>query len=159
NLRHNSGTDRLATFADSETDAFVHRDRLRQLDHDPGIVARHAHFSPAQQIRRAGHVGCAEVELWPVTAEERRVATTFLFAQHVNFGFELRVWGNRTRLGQNLAALNFFALHTAEQATDVVAGLSGIERLIEHLDARAGRALRSSFEADDIDRVTDLHDA
>src|SRR4029453_7745828 len=101
----------------------------------------------------------AEVKLWPVTAEKRRVATTFLFAQHVHLGFKLRVRRDRTRLCQHLTALNIFTLHTAEQATDVVTGLSLIERLVEHFDARAGRRLWCCFEADDIDRVADFHDA
>ena len=107
----------------------------------PGVVARHAHFGAAEQVRRAGHVRRAEVELRTVAAEERRVTATFFFRQHVHFGFELRVRGDRTRLGQHLTALNVFTLHTTEQATDVVAGLALIERLVEHFDARAGRAL------------------
>src|SRR5262249_31589767 len=152
-------TDRLATLADSETNAFVHGDRLRQLNRDPRVVARHAHFSTAEQVRRTRDVRRAEVELWAVAAEERRVTTTFLFAQHVHFGFELRVRRDRTRLGQNLTALDFFALHTTEQAANVVASLTLIERFVEHFNAGASCALRSGFEADDVDRVAHLHNA
>src|SRR4051812_38163544 len=80
NLRHNARTNRLTAFADSKANAFVHSDWLRQLDLNPGIIARHAHFCAAEQVCRAGHVCRAEVELWTVTAEERRVSSTFLFA-------------------------------------------------------------------------------
>src|SRR5258705_9975997 len=159
NLRNYSRSDRLAALADSKPDAFVHGDRLRQFDRNPRVVTRHAHFCAAQQIRRAGNVRRAEVKLRPVSAEKRRMAATFLFAQDVNLGFELRVRRDRAWLRQHLPALNFFALHTTQQAANVVAGLSLIERLVEHFDARAGRRLRGGFQANDIDRVADLDDA
>src|SRR6476646_10407656 len=112
NLCYDSRPDRLTAFADSEANAFVHGDRLRQFDSDPSIIAGHAHFRAAQQVGRTRNIRRAEVKLRPVSAEERRVPATFLLRKDVHLGLELRVRRDRTRLGQNLATLNFFTLHT-----------------------------------------------
>src|SRR5580698_6487342 len=77
NLGHDARTDGLAPFADGEAAAFGDRDRLAQLHVDRDVVARHAHFSPAQQGGRAGDVGRAEVKLRTITAEKGRVTTPF----------------------------------------------------------------------------------
>src|SRR4029077_17871281 len=60
-------------------------------------------------------------------------------------------------LGANLAALDVFALHAAEQEADVIARLSLIEQLAEHLDAGDDLLLRRT-DADDLDFLTDLDD-
>jgi hypothetical protein len=82
-----------------------------------------------------GDVGRAEVELRTVAVEERRVTAALFLRQDVDLGLELRVRGDRARLGANLAALDVLALDTAEQEADVVARLTLIEELAEHLDA------------------------
>src|SRR6476620_4735833 len=78
NLRHDARAHRLAAFANGEADAVVHGDWLRELDAQPGVVAGHAHFRAAQQVRRARDVRRAEVKLRTVAAEKRRVPATFL---------------------------------------------------------------------------------
>ena len=71
------------------------------------------------------------------------MAAAFFLGQDVGLGLELRVRLHRTRLAQNLAALDVLALRAAQQAADVVARLALIEQLAEHLDAGDGR-LRAS---------------
>src|SRR3546814_6905509 len=46
----------------------------------------------------------------------------------------LGVRGDRAGLGQNLATLDFFTADAADQRTDVVAGLTLVEQLAEHLN-------------------------
>src|SRR5436190_1642606 len=65
---------------------------------------------------------------------------------------------DRARLRANLAALDVLALDAAEQKADVVARLSLIEELAEHLDAGDDLLLRVA-QADDLDFLTDLDDA
>ena len=89
NLGHYSGTDSLTTFANSESNVIGHSDRLTEFNLHGHIVTRHAHFSTTQQGGCAGYVGRSEVELWAITAEERRCTTTFFFAQHVHLAFKL----------------------------------------------------------------------
>src|SRR2546423_648624 len=77
-----------------------------------------------------------------VAVEERRVAAALLLREHVDLGLEVGVRRDRARLGEHLAALDVLALDAAQQAARVVAGLAGVERLVEHLDARHDRLRR-----------------
>ena len=74
--------------------------------------------------------------------EERRVTTALLLRQDVGLRLELRVRLDRARLAQNLAALHLLALRAAQQNADVVAGLTLVQKLAEHLDARHRRLRR-----------------
>ena len=64
----------------------------------------------------------------------------------------------RTRLGQNLAALDAFALNAAQQRADIVARLALVQQLAEHFHAGARWSWRSA-DADDLDFLADLDDA
>ena len=57
------------------------------------------------------------------------MTATLLLGQDVGLGLELGVRLDRTRLAQDLAALDVFRLDAAEQRTDVVAGLALVEQL------------------------------
>jgi len=61
------------------------------------------------------------------------------------------------RLGQNLTALNVVPLDAAEQTADVVASLTTVEQLFEHLHARDD-GLARGFQAHDFDFIADLDD-
>src|SRR4051812_22359406 len=134
-LGDDSRADGAATLADGEPQALVHGDRLNQLDRHLDVVSRHNHLGPLGEVRDAGHVGGAEVELRPVAREERRVTTTLLLFQAVDLGFELRVRCDRAWLAENLATLDLLALGPAKQGADVVAGLPLVEELAKHLDS------------------------
>ena len=97
-LGHNARADGAAAFADGEANSVVHGDGHLQLDTQPGVVARHAHFGVAHQRGAAGHVGRAEVKLRTVAAEERRVPAAFFLRQHVHLALELGVRRNRAGL-------------------------------------------------------------
>src|SRR3989338_4708198 len=148
NLRHHTGADGTAAFADRETQTFFHRDRVDQVHRDADVVARHHHFGAGRQFDRAGHIGGAEVELRTVALEERGVAAAFVLAQHVDLGSEFGVRLDGTRLAQHLAALDFFTLGAAQQHADVVASLAMVEQFAEHFDAGAG-GLERGLDADD----------
>src|SRR6202022_965493 len=63
--------DRAAALADGEAQPLVHCDRSNQLACDLDVVPRHHHLGAFGQIEHSGHVGGAEVELRPVSGEER----------------------------------------------------------------------------------------
>ena len=118
----------------------------------------HDHLDALGQVRDAGHVRRAEVELRAVAGEERRVAAALLLLEDVHLGLELGVRRDRPGLAEHLAALDLLALGAAQQAADVVAGLALVEDLAEHLDAgddRGGRVV----DADDLDVVAGVDDA
>src|SRR5438270_2061382 len=150
-------TNGAAAFADRETQLFFHRDRHDQVHFHRDVVARHHHFGAFRQMHDAGHVGGAEVELGPVVGEERGVTTALFLGQDVGLSLELGVRLDRTRLAQHLATLDFLALGTAEQRTDVVAGLALVEQLAEHFDA-GDDGLLGIAQTDDVDFLADLDD-
>ena len=88
------------------------------------IVARHHHFRAFRKRDHTGHVRRPEVELRTVVGKERRVTATLFLGQDIGFRLELLVRLDRTRLAQNLAALDTFAVNTAQQRADVVASLA-----------------------------------
>src|SRR5690606_11575476 len=98
----------------------------------------------------ARHVRGTEVELGTVALEKRRVAATLFFFEDVRFGLELFVRRDRTRLGQNLAALDFLFLRATKKRADVVARLTVVEKLAEHLHTR-NHGLGGRTDADDLD--------
>ena len=143
NLGDDAGTDRAAAFADGEAEAFgPWRSDLPSVDNHLDVVAGHAHLG-TDQIKTAGDIRRAEVELRLVSGEERRVTATLFLGQHVDLGLELGVRRDASGLGKHLTTLHVFLLDTTKQRTDVVAGLGVLEDLVEHLDAGA----RSSWWA------------
>src|SRR6185312_8357167 len=116
--------DGAATLADGEPQAWIHGDRLDQLDRHLDVVSRHHHLRPLGEVGDPGHVGGAEVELGPVAGEERRMTTALLLLQAVDLSFELGVRRDRARLAEHLATLDLLALGTAQEGADVVAGLT-----------------------------------
>src|SRR5690606_10560971 len=154
-LGYNAGANRTAAFADSETQTFVHGDRVDQLDNHLHVVARHDHLNTFRQRYRASHVRGTEVELRTVALEERRVTTTLFLAQDVHLGLELGVRGDGARLGQYLATLNFLTLGTAQQYAHVLTSATFVEQLAEHLNTGAG-GLDGRLQTDDLDLFTHL---
>src|SRR6185312_10624327 len=151
------GADRTAALADRKPQTLIHGDRLDQLDLHLDVVAGHDHLGALGQIGHAGDVSRAEVELRPITGEERGVTPALLLLQDVDLGVELGMRRDRTGLAQHLPALDLVPLGTTQQTTDVVAGAALVEDLLEHLDARHdGR--RAVLDPDDLDRLTDLDD-
>src|SRR5436190_12607328 len=104
-----------AALADGEPKALIHGDRLDQLDRHFDVVPRHHHLRPFGEVRDAGHVGGAEVELRAVAREERRMAATLLLREAVHLRLELRVRGDRALLAENLPALDVLALGAAQE--------------------------------------------
>ena len=69
------------------------------------------------------------------------------------------VWGlTEPGLGQDLASLDLVALDAPDETADVVAGLTLVEQLLEHLDA-GDDDLAGRLDADQLDLVADLDDA
>src|SRR3954462_5203114 len=121
--RDHPRADRTAALSNSESQALVHGDRLNHLDRHLHVVTWHDHLRALGQVGHPGHVGGAEVELRAVAIEERRVAAALLLLQAVHLGLELGVRGDRARVAEHLPPLDVLAVHAAEEAAHVVAGL------------------------------------
>src|SRR5699024_1868997 len=125
-----------AAFANGEAQALFHGNRRNQLDSHLNVVAGHHHLGAFRQLAIARHVGRAEIKLRAITLEERRVTATLVLAEHINLSLELGVRRDRPGLGQNLTTLHVFALGTAQQNAHVVASLTLVKQLAEHLHTR-----------------------
>src|SRR5260221_12468002 len=150
NFRDASRADRLAAFADGETNLLLHRDGHDQFNFNFNIVTGHDHFNALLELHVSGHVRRAEDELGTVAVEERGVASAFFLAQDVNLALELGVGLDRAGLGQDLAPLDVFLLDAAQKNTDIFARFGGVEKLLEHFDV-GDRRLRRVPQAHDFD--------
>src|SRR6266550_5876539 len=148
----------MAALADGEAKTFLERDRRDEGDLDLRVVTRHDHLRALSELRLAGHVGGAHVELRAVPREERRVAAALFLREHVHLGVEGRMRLHRAGLGDDLATLDVLALQSAEQEADVVAGRALVEELAEHLDA-GDYGLLGVADPHDLDLLAHLHDA
>src|SRR5581483_7797761 len=161
-LLENLGDDPRAygapALADREPKALVHGDRRDELDRHLDVVSRHHHLGALRKVRNPRDVGRPEVELRAIAREERRVAAALLLLEAIDLGLELRVRGDRAGLGEHLPALDVLTLGPAEQAADVVAGLTLVQDLAEHLDA-GDDGLLGRLDADDLDLVARVDDA
>src|SRR6187402_1979715 len=149
-LRHRAGADGAATLADGEAEALLHGDGLDEFHRHLGGVTGHDHLGALGQRDDAGDVRGAEVELGTVVRVERVVTPTLILGEDVRGALELGVRRDRTRLDDDLAALDVLALGAAEQQTTVLAGPCLVELLVEHLDTR-DRGLLGGTDADDLD--------
>src|SRR4051794_35298470 len=134
-LGHHTRADGSTALSNGEPEALVHGDRLDQLDLHLRVLTRGDELATLGELDDAGDVGRAEVELRPVTGDERRVAAALLLLQAVDLRLVLGVRRDRAGLGKHLAALDLLPLRAAEQAAHVVAGPPLVEDLAEHLDA------------------------
>src|SRR5699024_8539604 len=87
------------------------------------------------------------------------VTAALVLGQNVNLALELGVGVNGTGLRQDLAALDAVAVNATQQGADVVAGLSVIQQLVEHLDAGNDGLLLLVAQADDLDFLAQLQHA
>src|SRR5439155_17598546 len=154
-LRDHARTDGVTTFTDGEAQPLFDHDRSDEFDREGDVVAGHDHLGACRELSGTGHVGRLDVELRAVALEERRVTAALLLREDVRLGLELRVRLHAAGLRDHLAALDVRALETAEEQTDVVAGLARVEELAEHLDARHDGLLRLA-DAEDLDVLADL---
>src|SRR5699024_246688 len=91
--------------------------------------------------------------------EERGVTAALVLGQNVDGAFELAVRGVSARLSDNLATLDILTLQTTQQQCSVVASLSGIQQLVEHLDGGDGGLGGLLADAQDLDLVVQVQDA
>ena len=134
-LGNNAGTHGTATLTDSEAQAFLNGDGGDQLHVHDHVVAGHAHLNALGQGDDAGHVGGTEVELRTIVVEEGGMTAALVLGQDVHLARELGVGLDGAGLSQNLASLDLLLVDTTQQGAHVVAGLSIVQQLAEHLDA------------------------
>ena len=100
-------------------------------------------------MKRSSHVDGAEVELRTVTFYDGGAASALVFRQCVHVGFEIGICGDGPRCGEHHAAGEIRFLGAAKEDAHVIAGLSFVEKLAEHLDAsdqeRSGFAKADAF--------------
>ena len=157
-LRAHPGTDGLAAFPDGEAELFLEGDGGDQLDGDGHVVTGHDHLDPFGKLYDTGHVRGSEVELGTVAGEEGGMTATLFLVKDVDLALELRMGGDGTGFGEDLASFHFIFLDATEEDTDVVACLTLVEDLAEHLDG-GGNGLQGGPEADDLHFLAGLDDA
>src|SRR4051812_8963585 len=157
-LGDDASADGLAALTDGEALLLFESNGRDELNDYADVVAGHDHLHALGQLDSARDVGRAHVELRTVVGEERLVATALLFFEDVHLAGKALVRLERAGGDQNLATLHVVLLDAAQQAADVVASLTAVQQLAEHLDARDGRLARVA-EAEDLDLVADLDDA
>ena len=81
------------------------------------------------------------------------MTAAFILGQNVNLTVELGVGVYRTGLAENLTSFDVRTLYTTEKCTDVVACLSVIEDLSEHLDTGNNSLCSFLGETDDLNFV------
>ena len=84
------------------------------------------------------------------------MTAALILGQNVNLGIEVSVGMDGVGLCQNLAALNFGPLDTAEKSTDVIACDSLIEELTEHFNA-GNNGLPGFLETNDLNGIVYLY--
>ncbi len=132
---------RTATFADSETQTNVQSYSVDQVYSDLYVITRHHHFNTFGKSDFTGAVHSAEIELGTILITERSMTTTLLFLQYIDRSLELLVRLNLTRMAKHHTALNLILIDTAEEQTYVIASLTFVKNLTEHLNTGNNRLL------------------
>src|SRR2546430_3265128 len=79
NLADGSCSYRVPAFADGKPQAFLHRHRRDQLNHQLYVVSRHHHLGAAGQLGHSRDIRRALIKLRAISLEERRVSTALFF--------------------------------------------------------------------------------
>src|SRR6266513_1525135 len=151
-----AGADGVAGFANREPQALLQSHWRDQRYFAAHVVARHHHLHARWQLHVSRHVRGAEIKLWPVPREERRVPPAFFLRQYVRFGFELRVRRDASRLAHHLPALHVFFFRAAQEQANVIPREAFIQQFAEHFHARYHFLLRRT-EPHDFDFFANLH--
>src|SRR5699024_5531081 len=91
--------------------------------------------------------------------EEGSVTTAFFLGQDVDLSLELGVGMDRAGLSQNLATLDLGTINTTQQSADVIASLSEVQRLTEHLQTGDGGGQTLGTDANDLHLIANLSSA
>ncbi len=132
---NNAGTNGTAALTDSETQTLFDGDGGDQLNIHINVIAGHAHLGALGQGDDAGNVGGTEVELRTIVVEERGMTAALFLRQDVNLAVELGVGMNGAGLGTEPGHARSGLSNTTQQSADVIASLSEVQELAEHLDA------------------------
>ena len=146
-------TNGSSAFTDSETKTLLHSYWMNQLYGHLYVIARHTHLNTRWQIANASNVSCSEVELWTIVVEERSMTAALVLCQNVNLSGKLVVALNRTWLAQTLSSFDFSSLNATQQSADVVASLSLVKQLTEHLDTSNNALTNILMDTDDFNFV------
>ena len=87
------------------------------------------------------------------------MTATLVLGQNVHLTNELGVGMNGTGLGQNLTTLDLGLSHATQQSADVVASLSVVQQLVEHLDTGNGGLTLLIGQTDDLDLLVQVQNA
>ena len=157
NDRNNSaGANGTAALADSEAETLLHSYGMNQLNGHLNVVARHAHLSSLGKLANAGNVGCSEVELGTIVVEERSMTAALVLGQYVYLSGKLVMALNGTGLAKALASLDLRSLNATQQSADVVASLSLVKQLTEHLDTGNNGLAYILMDTNDLNLVVEL---
>ena len=87
------------------------------------------------------------------------MTATLVLGQNVHLTNELGVGMNGTGLGQNLTTLDLGLSHATQQSADVVASLSVVQQLVEHLDTGNGGLTLLVGQTNDLDLLVQVQHA
>src|SRR6056297_2081897 len=126
------------TFANSEAQPFLHSNWMNEFNINFYVVTGHYHLLIFRQCYVTGNIGCPEVKLRTIPIKERRVTTTLFLGQGVNLPLKLRMRSNTTRLRKNLSTNYIVFINTAQQCSNVIAGLPFVQYLVKHFNTGTG---------------------
>ena len=87
------------------------------------------------------------------------MAATLFLLEDVDLSLELAVRGHRAGGSDHHATLDVLLVDATEEQTDVVASLTAVEDLAEHLHTRDGGLHAVGIQTEDVDLVTGVDDA
>src|SRR6201987_2682042 len=87
-LRDGAGADGVAAFANREAQPLLQGYRRDQRYFTAYVVARHHHFHSGRKLHVSGYVRRAEIKLWTIPGEKRRVPPALFLRQYVRFRLE-----------------------------------------------------------------------
>src|SRR3989338_1530042 len=150
NFGNDAGADGFASFSNGKPLLFFEGDRGDQFDLESHSVPGHDHHNTLSQSNLAGYIRRSDVELRFVSSKERRMASSFFFLQNVNLRLKIGVRSYRTRLGDNLGAVNILCLGASQKNASVVSRLSLRKLFVEHFNSGNGR-FGSRFDSHNLD--------
>ena len=84
------------------------------------------------------------------------MSAAFFLRKDVNLTFDVGVGFDRADFGKDLSSFDIFTIYATEKSADVVARLSEVKELTEHLNAGNG-GFAGGFDTDDLNFVADFN--
>mmetsp|Transcript_12172 Transcript_12172/g.26580 ORF Transcript_12172/g.26580 Transcript_12172/m.26580 type:complete len:298 (+) Transcript_12172:147-1040(+) len=148
-----------ASLTKRESKTLLEGHGLVHVQRDGEGIAGHGHLDVLRQMHLNSHSSSSDESLRAVIGEERLLAATLFLLEDVDVGIEIVVGLHRSRHTDDLSSGDVTLLDTLQHDAALIASLTLVQSLVEHLDTDDLSLHRLLLHSHDLHGLAGLDDA